>query len=179
MAVFWIAQGIGLIALCVSFFAYQSKHREEMLNRQFLGSFIYVAHFFLLSAWTGVAINAIVGVRNWVFIKKDSEAWARHPAWLYIFIGLALLSLFFTWEGYISILPTIALCLGVYARWQNQVSHIRLFSLVGMLLWLPYDFVVHSYAGVATELVLGVAILYGIWKHDRPTRVEKDISSAV
>ncbi len=138
-----------------------------MLNLQFIGSFIYVLHFFLLSAWTGVAINAIVAVRNWVFIKKDTHTWAQHPAWLYVFMGLAILSLYFTWEGWISILPTIALCLGVYSRWQSKVAHIRLFALAGTFLWIPYVIVVHSYAGLATELVLGTAVLYGMWKHDR------------
>lgn len=168
MIIFWIAQGIGLIALAVSFSSYQSKHRRDILFRQIIGSVVYVVHFGLLSAWTGLAMNAIVVARNWVFLKKEKAYWASHQAWMWFFMFVSVASLFFTWEGYISLLPAIAMVLGVYARWHEDEKRIRLFALFGVMLWLPYTILVHSYAGTLTQLVLAVAILYGIWKHDRP-----------
>ena len=76
MSIFWIAQGIGVIALVFSILSYQSKTRDQILLRQLLGSIVYIVHFTLLSAWTGVVMNAIVVFRNWIFRKKDTESWA-------------------------------------------------------------------------------------------------------
>lgn len=74
---------------------------------------------------------------------------------------------FFTWEGFVSLLPLFAVIVGIYARWQEKPSQIRFLGLVGTLLWLPYTVIVHSYAGTLTQLVLMVGILYGIMVHDR------------
>ena len=175
--VFWIAQGIGLIALGFSILAYQAKTREEILGRQMVGSFVYMLHFALLLAWTGVAMNAIVAARNWVFMKNDSEKWAKHIFWMHAFMFASLCALYFTWEGYISLLPGIAMLLGVYARWKGEPSSIRIYSLIGTLMWIPYTVAVSSYSGTLANVVISGAILYGILKHDRPLKAEKEFRS--
>lgn len=165
--VFWIAQGIGLVALAITFSSYQAKHRHEILSRQIIGAVVYVAHFGMLSAWTGLAMNAIVAVRNWVFLRKSTSYWASHQAWMWFFMALSIGMCFFTWEGYISLFPAMGMVSGVYARWHENERQIRVFSLVGVLLWLPYTLAVHSYAGTLTQIVLAIAVGIGMWKHDR------------
>lgn len=167
MTLFWFAQAIGIVALGFSVVSYTSQTRKEILHTQFLGSLVYILHFGLLSAWTGLAMNAIVAVRNWVFIRKDSQKWASHPAWLFIFMGASLGVLPFIWEGYISLLPALSMVLGVYSRWQEKASFIRVSTLVGLLMWIPYTIVVESYAGTAANVVILFAVLYGMMKNDR------------
>jgi hypothetical protein len=165
--IFWFAQAVGLVALGFSVLAYQSKSKQQLLDRQMAGSFVYVLHYSLLGGWTGVAMNGIVAVRNWVFGKKGSASWADNPAWMWAFMAIAVAFLPFTWDGYISILPVIAMILGVYSRWQEHVSHIRLFTLIGCALWIPYNFVVASYTGIIVDVIVIGSVLYGMWKHDR------------
>jgi hypothetical protein len=167
MTLFWIAQAIGVIGLGFAVSSYISKTRMQILNQQFLASLVYVVHFGMLSAWTGVAMNAIVAVRNWVFMRKDDEKWATHPAWLYFFMLASLAVLPFIWEGYISLLPAAAMVIGVYARWQKEAATIRLGTLVGVILWIPYTVFVESYAGTVSNLIILGAVLYGIMKNDR------------
>ncbi len=174
MTLFWVAQGVGLVALIFSVFSYQSKTRDKLLGRQMAGAFIYMLHFALLSAWTGFAMNALVALRNWIFGKKNTHSWAGSPAWMFLFMVLAVASLFFTWEGYISLLPVIAMILGVYARWQEQVSQIRIFTLIGCILWIPYNVTVQSYTGVVIDLIVIGSVVYGMWKHDRNPPVSLD-----
>ena len=173
MVVFWIAQGIGLIALGFSILAYQSKTKQELLSRQMAGAFVYALHYFLLSAWTGLFMNLIVAVRNWIFGKKNQHAWADNPFWMWFFIALALGTLPFIWEGPISFLPVTGIILGVYSRWQEKISQIRLYTIIGCVLWIPYNLVVRSYSGVLVDIIVIVATFYGIWKHDRVTLAEK------
>lgn len=172
MTLFWVSQAIGLVALAVSFSSYQAKKRRDILFRQIIGSVVYVLHFGLLSAWTGLAMNAVVVLRNVVFLKKGDSYWASHQAWMWFFMALSVGVLFFTWEGPVSLLPTAGVLLGVYARWHEDEKRIRLFALLGVLLWLPYTVIVHSYAGTLTQIGLAVAILFGMWKHDRVPKTE-------
>lgn len=166
--VFWTAQAIGLVGLGFSLRAYQSKTKEGILGIQFAGAFIYMVHFALLSAWTGLAMNAIVAMRNWIFVRKASHPFAAHEAWMWFFMALAAASLFFTWEGPISLLPVVGVMFGVYSRWHfHDAFKIRFFSAIGCMLWLPYDLVVRSYSGAATDILTFAAIMYAMWKHDR------------
>ncbi len=167
MTLFWFAQAIGIVALGFSVMSYQAKTRAKILNIQFLGSLVYMLHFGLLSAWTGLVMNAIVAARNWVFVRKDAEKWASHPAWLYGFMFASVGSLFFVWEGYISLLPALSMVLGVYARWQENPARIRIATLIGVLMWIPYTVAVESYAGTAAQFVVLAAVIYGMLKHDR------------
>lgn len=167
MNIFWIAQGIGILALLLVIYSYQGKNRTSILDRQMWSSVIFVAHFALLSAWTGVAMNIIIVIRNWIFAQKGKRVWAESVWWVVMFIGLSVGVLFFTWEGPVSLLPMLAVIVGIYARWQEKPSQIRFLGLVGVLLWLPYTVIVESYAGTLTQLVLMVGILYGIVMHDR------------
>jgi len=172
MSVFWLAQAIGLVGLGFSMLAYQSKTRDLLLARQMTGAFTYMLHFGLLSAWTGVAMNGIVALRNWVFVKKDTHAWARNELWMWFFVALVGVSLYFTWQGAISLLPAIAMLLGIYSRWKGTAKEIRAYSLAGCLLWLPYDLSVRSYSGVLVDILVAGVIIFGMWRHDRPRAVD-------
>lgn len=142
MTLFWIAQGIGLVALAFIAYSLQSKTKNEILHRQIIGSIFYLVHFALLSAWTGVALNGIVIARNVIFLEKNKSSWAKSPVWMWFFMALALGSLYVTWEGYISLFLTSGLLLGIYARWQDDEHRMRLLNLVqqhyGFRMRLPF-----------------------------------------
>ena len=174
MNMFWIAQGIGVIALAVIVFSYQGKTRNKILNRQIVSSLFFIVHFALLSAWTGALTNAVVVARNWVFARKDTRKWAQHIGWVFLFCFLSVGTLYFSWDGFISLFPVVAVLLGIYARWQERASQIRLYGLVGCFLWLPYTVVVHSYAGTVTQLIIAAGIVYGMFRHDRTPPVVTD-----
>lgn len=167
MDIVLIAEGIGALALLVLIYSYQGKNRENILIRQLWSSVFFLFHFALLSAWTGVLMNAIVVVRNFVFAQKEKRAWAKSLAWVFFFIALSVGALFLTWEGPVSLLPAAAVIIGIYARWQEKASQIRVLGIVGACLWLPYTIIVHSYAGTLTQLVLIAGILFGMFRHDR------------
>lgn len=165
--IFWVAQGVGLVALAFSFLANQSKTRDEILNLQSIGALVYMLHFGLLFAWTGLAVHAIVAVRNWIFTRSDKETWAKHEGWMWFFMALCVVTAFFTWEGYISLLPTFALLLGIFARFKGSAATIRFYSLIGVTLWIPYTVVVDSYSGMLSFIVIGIATVIGMFRHDR------------
>lgn len=165
--IYLLAQGVGIVALVITLFSYQSKTRDQILNRQLFGSVFFVVHFLMLFAWTGVAMNVVVILRNWVFSLREKYIWAKHWSWIVIFILLSIGVLFFSWEGLISLFPAAGVIIGVFARWQEQPKYIRILMLIGTLAWIPYTVFVHSYPGTITQLATIAAIIYGMYKHDR------------
>lgn len=176
MNVFWIAQSIGAVALAIAVFSYQSKTRNRLLNRQIVSSVFFIVHFVLLSAWTGVLVNIIVVIRNLVFARKETHTWANHFGWVLFFFALSGGALYFSWQGLISLFPVASVLIGTYGRWQERAAQIRIYALVGCLLWIPYTLVVHSYAGTATQLIAATGVLVGMFRHDEMPIFRKDIN---
>ncbi|MEK9177304.1 MAG: YgjV family protein [Patescibacteria group bacterium] len=167
MDTFWLAQAIGVAGLAAIVYSYLGTTRGQILDRQIASSALFIAHFSLLSAWTGALTHAVVIVRNWVFARRDTEAWAKHLAWVFLFCVLSIGVALFSWQGPISLFPMVSVLIGIYARWQEKASEIRVYGLIGCLLWLPYTIAVNSYAGTVSQLVIAAAILYGMFRHDR------------
>jgi hypothetical protein len=175
MSIFWIAQAIGAVGFLFSVLSYNSKTRNAMLAHQSSGSLVYMFHYLLLAGWTGAAMELLVVARNWVFLKKETHAWAGNIRWMYFFMGLTFLLLFFTWQGPISLLPVMGILLGVYTRWHHGPAKIRLFSLVGVILWIPYNIYIQSIAATISGMVMGVIIVIAMIRHDRHVKWKDDI----
>ena len=81
---------------------------------------------------------AIVLGRNLVFMRKGEKGWASYPAWLYGFTGIAIVVLVIFWNGWVTILPVLAVVISMYAMWKDRPAQMRLFMLASCLVWIPY-----------------------------------------
>lgn len=161
-----LIQGIGIVALFFILRSYQSKTRSEILGNQLVGSLIFVFHFACLFAWVGALTNVLVVLRNFVFDQKGKHAWASHFLWVPVFcVALAAIPILFP-EGWVGLLPVISTIIGTYGRWRDNAAEIRVYALIGVVLWIPYTVLVGSISGTLTQVLVGAAILYGMWKHD-------------
>ena len=87
-----------------------------------------------------------------------------------IICALQMIALYFTWNGVISILPIIANIAATIGGYTYNGKTIR---MVGMLinspLWIIYDIVVGSWAGILDEIVsessMVISILRYGWKN--------------
>ena len=163
----FLTQLIGFIALILLIIVFQREKRSHMLILKILSSVLYGIHFALLGAWTGSAMNVVAATRSYVFKQRTEKKWADNKAWLFVFFILIVIFGIFTWEGYYSILPMIATSLYTIAFWMKKPRIIRLLSLIGPPFWLIYNIIVNSIAGMATELLLVISILIGIFRFDK------------
>jgi hypothetical protein len=164
---FWFVQGIGAIGLLFSIIAFQMKDRKSILGYQSVSAVFFVFHFLLLSAYVGAGMNIIVAIRNFVAEKKNRAVWAGSLIWPYIFSIASVVVLLFLKQGWVSILPVIGVIGGTIAVWKNKSSEIRLYMLLSGLVWIPYTIIVHSYPGLVTQLIGGIALLAGMYRLDR------------
>ena len=156
---FIFIQIIGLVGLFFTILAWNAKTRNKILTLQSIGSLIYVLHYCLLFAFTGAIMNGMMVTRNLVFNQKDKKKWASHKAWLFIFMIALVFVCALSWQGWISILPTIGLMLGTYGIWQNSPKKIRFYIFLACIAWTPYTIIVHSYSGLIAQLFSMAAII--------------------
>lgn len=175
---YWLAQAVGVLALVIILWAFQSKERVDVLKRQTLGVFFFIIHFFLLGAFTGSAMHFISIARNYVFWKKDTHAWARHDAWLYLFLAILLIATLILWEAWYSIFPMLAVMIGTCASWVSNPTKLRALSLVSAATWIPYTIFVESYPALITQILHMGSWIIAIWRHDRFIYKEKYVKES-
>ncbi len=168
-----IIQGIGFLALFFVVLSFQKNKRSTLLAIMLAGLVLFVIHFSLIHAWTGAFLNLIEAGMVYISFKRETEQWAKHKFWPYIFIALFIMTGFITSRTWIGILPVIAQTFGTIASYQKSPRAIRFIMLIPRPLWFIYNFSVGSYAGMATEVVILISVIIGIMRFDilgKPTK---------
>lgn len=159
-----LIQGIGLAALLIAISIFQTNKRKTMLILGMTACLLWSAHFFLLGAATGAAMNLSGAVRSYVYYRVRPTARNRWVLWL--FIGIVFVLTAITWQGMISLLPLAASVLNLVAYWQTKTKTIRRLAFMSSPPWLVYDAAAGSYPGVAVEILLMTSNLIGQYRFD-------------
>ena len=81
----------------------------------------------------------------------------------FIICLLQIVTLFFTWSGIISLLPIIANLAATIAGYTYNAKKIRAVAMfVDSPLWIIYDVIVGSWAGILNEVVTELSIIISI-----------------
>ena len=160
------AQLIGFIALFFAIIPYLKDNRNYMFQMFLSSQALFALHYYLLSAYTGAAMNILAFIRTYVFKIKTKNKLVSNRAWLFLFIFLFLAFGLISWEGTHSILPTIAMIIEVIALWNEKTSKIRAILFLSFPLWFTYNFIVGSYAGMITSIFIFISLLISIFRFD-------------
>jgi hypothetical protein len=161
-----IIQGIGYLALLFVVLSFQHNNRRRLLFYMLIGLVLFIIHYALLGAWVGSLMNVIEAAMVLVGYRRETDKWAQRKFWPYAFIGIFVIAGILTAKTYVDILPVIAQIIGTIAVWQTNPRVIRYIMLLPRPLWFTYNFVVGSYAGMTTEVVVLLSVLVGIVRFD-------------
>ena len=157
-----IAQIIGFAGSATAISSFQCKSNRSFFLLQTLAGVIFTIHFILLGAYTGLWLNVMGIIRGFV-MYNGLKPWARSR---YALAGLEVLMLLgglLTWEGYISLLPTVAMVVGTYFMWTQNAKNIRLAQLcIVSPCWLTYNIAVMTYSGILTESFNIISVVVSI-----------------
>lgn len=159
-----LIQGIGLAALIANLSIFQTNTRKNMILLGLGACLLWTAHFYLLGATTGAAMNLLAAGRFSVYYRIRPSRRNRWIMWL--FVGLTALAVALTWKGAISLLPFIGTASGVVAFWQRKPKHIRRLALVSSPPWFIYAAIVGSYPGMIAESLLLGSNFVGQYRFD-------------
>ncbi|MEN9631387.1 MAG: hypothetical protein RJA10_4615 [Pseudomonadota bacterium] len=128
----------------------------------------YVLHFALLGQPTAVASTAVSLLRSLASLK------ARKPWVGVFFVGLSLAAGVWLYQGWVSLLPIAASCIGTTALFFLRGLRMRLLMLCGTLLWLVNNLLVGSVGGSLLEACLAAS---NLWTILRLRALQRDASA--
>lgn len=161
---YFIAQGIGLIGMILVFAAFQKNDKRKILWAQASAGAIFALHFLLLGALTGMGMNLLEIARNVIFAREYSKR--RQTFLTALFVVLFLILSVVTWISPMSLFPAFAMSLSTVAFSLRKPRYMRLCSLPVSLLWLIYNAISFSIAGIVTEAVSILSIVIAILRVD-------------
>ncbi len=157
-------QAIGFAGTILFFLSYQCKHNKNLFRVQFLSYVFYTTHFLLLGAVTGGISYMINTLRS--FCLGSQKAFLKGKWMCGILCILQLVTLIFTWDGWISVLPiaaNIAATIGGYTYNARKIRIVGIF--VNSPLWIVYNVWVGSWAGIVDELITEASMLLSIYRY--------------
>lgn len=161
-----VAQTFGILALVVMVLSYQQKQRRTLLRYQMVSNALFVISYYILGAFPMMAMSCVNIARSYVFSRDDTR-WGAHPAWLYVFMGISVISGISTWQGSITLLviaATLVLNIALYSK-DTRVMH-KLF-LIPPLLYIPYNLMSRSLGGIGSDVFCLTSALIAIIRFDR------------
>ena len=103
-----IGQALGIVAVILGFITYQMKSTKALLVVNMITCGVFCAHYLLIGAISGFALNAVAFVRNVVYTNRNKKIFAS-PLWPFIFAGIMLIAGILTWQDWRSVLAVCAL----------------------------------------------------------------------
>lgn len=160
---FYLAQLFGIIGLIILILSFQKNNKEELLKYQVFSSLFFSIQYFCLNAISGCLMNAMTLVRNIIFKRfKDKVP----IIYLIIVVVLMIILSIFSYNGVISLLPTIGVILYSIAIWQDNLTITRIVEIIGCLLFIIYNIKVVAISGLITTVIEMISAIVGIYRFD-------------
>lgn len=162
---YYIGQGVGVLAMIESFFIYQIADRRKMVAAKLIDDVLWVTHFLLIGGYTGALTTGIAIFREIVFYFRGEKKWASSVWWAVGFSLLFASCAPLTWKNIYSIFPAAASVVSTWVFWVKNTAVGKLIQLPSAACMFVYDIVYRSYSGTLTQVItLASIILFFIKK---------------
>jgi len=150
----YIAEGTGLLATILSFFIFQQKKRSNILILKLICDALWIMHFLLLGAFSGMALSCVACLRGIVFFWIGASQKSKKPLpLLFLFLGLNTVGIGLMWSGPWSVCSLISGWLATVAYWQTNPNRFKLLSLLVCASQITYAIGLGSKASLLNELI--------------------------
>ena len=151
-----------VISICI-------KERKKSLCVQSLNCFFEAVYDFIISAYTGAVLSIINFIRTFIFINKNKINKKIYLFILIFFEGIIIINCLLTWNGLISLLPTIGSIIRTYCLWQSNMRLVRISGITTGIFYGIYYIFYQSWFMVLGDLILLVVGIYAVYKNDLKT----------
>lgn len=146
------------------FLSYQCRNNRTLFRVQFVSYLCYTTHLLMLAAITGGISYVLNTVRS--FCLGSRSRFLKGKIMCAALCVMHVAALIFTWDGWWSILPVAA---NIAATVGGYTYNPRKIRIVGMLvnspLWIIYDGIIGSWAGILDETVTEVSMIVSIFRY--------------
>ena len=151
-----------VISICI-------KERKKSLCVQSLNCLFEAVYDFIISAYTGAVLSVINFIRTFIFINKNKINKRIYFFILIFFEGIIIINCLVTWNGLISLLPTIGSIIRTYCLWQSNMRLVRISGITTGIFYGIYYIFYQSWFMVLGDLILLVVGIYAVYKNDLKT----------
>ena len=151
-----------VISICI-------KERKKSLCVQYLNCLFEAVYDFIISAYTGAVLSIINFIRTFIFINKNKINKRIYFFILIFFEGIIIINCVLTWNGLISLLPTIGSIIRTYCLWQSNMRLVRISGITTGIFYGIYYIFYQSWFMVLGDLILLVVGIYAVYKNDLKT----------
>lgn len=142
------------------------KERKKSLIVQSLNCIFEAIYCFIITAYTGAILSIINALRTIPFLNKEKFNKIIYLIILLLFEGIIIVNCIFTWEGYISLLPTVGSMIRTYCLWESNMKLVRFSGVIIGLTYGSYYLYHNSYFMLLGNIILLIIGIYTIWKND-------------
>ena len=160
-----IGQSIGVVAVFMTLLSYQMKTNKQLLIVQTVATLLFSVHYYLIGAFSGLALNLLAIARNMVFYYRDRVKlfmWKGIPWVFAILMGVFGI---FPWRGWHTVLITTGIAINTIFLSLPDAQKIRKSILLTSPMILIYDVFETSVGGVINESVAILSSIVGIIRY--------------
>ncbi len=162
-------QCMGWIATLLTFLSYQCKSHNKLIVVQTLSSLSICISYFFLNAWSGMLLNIVCIVRNFIIYRKDIKFFS-YSFWPYVLSGIMGIMGIVSWQGPMSLLIVVGLAVNTLFLYFPNVQNLRKSILVTSTMILIYNVYYTVWGGVANEMLAIISSLIGIYRYKNVNR---------
>lgn len=148
-----------IISICI-------KERRKSLFVQSLSCLLESVYDFIITAYTAAVLSFLNFVRSFIFMNRNRINKIIYIIILIFFEAIIILNCIFTWNGPISLLPTIALVIRTYSLWQTKMQLVRMSGITTGLFYGIYYIYYQSWFMVIGEMILLTCGIYLVFRND-------------
>ncbi len=160
----WWIQCLGFCGTALFFFSYQCRKNRDLFRVQLLSYLFYTVHLLLLGAVTGGISYMINTFRSLCLGSKWRFAQTKKMCVLICLMQAAALML--TWNGPLSLLPVVANIASTVGGYTHNPKKVRAAGMfINSPLWMIYNILVGSYAGILDEVVSEASMIVSVIRY--------------
>ena len=148
-----------VISICI-------KERKKSLCIQSISCLLEAIYDFIITAYTGAVLSLINFIRTFIFMNKNKINKIVYVVILFFFESIIVVNCILTWNGSISLLPTIGSIIRTYCLWQSNMTLVRISGITTGLTYGIYYIYYQSWFMVLGELTLLMVGIYAVLKND-------------
>ena len=148
-----------ILSICI-------KDRKKSLGVQSLNCLFEAIYSFIINAFTGAFLSIINFIRTYIFMQSEKIKRKIYVFVLIIFESIIILNCIYTWNGMISLLPTIGSIIRTYCLWQSNMKLVRISGITTGILYGLYYSYYQSWFIVAGDIILLITSIISIYKYD-------------
>ena len=156
-----IGQIFGGIAIVFGFISYQVKTQRQLILMQTATAAVFCVHYFLIGAYTGMAMNAVNIVRNFFYDRRNRKGGNDIYTPLIFGVVQAVIGIL-TWNAWYSVFVFLGIVGNTVCMSFKNPQNVRWSITVTSPLVFTYDAFAKSFGGMIYEATAWVSAIIGI-----------------